>query len=169
MICSCGARYPDSDKACTYCGALNAQYKPPDTAEKNIVKDSQPVNPWDAFPGAKPRESQDSQRDSEQYPPWERDYLDKKYQQEVSRSAYFSAKISLICGILGNIIAGPIFGTIAIIQSRKAKRLGYPGGIAKAGFVLGIIAVAFWVVAMVVRWYIAPNFAPNLIQYFTWI
>jgi len=59
---------------------------------------------------------------------------------------YKAAKISLICGIVGIFIAGIILGIIAILQSNKARNLGYDGGIAKAGFVLGIIDIVLAVI-----------------------
>ena len=62
------------------------------------------------------------------------------------------AKASLICGISGICIAGIILGTLAIIFSRKAKKKGYKGGIATAGFVLGIIgavAAVLLVIALI--------------------
>gem|GEM_PF-6394762 len=62
------------------------------------------------------------------------------------------AKASLICGISGICIAGIILGTLAIIFSRQAKKKGYEGGIATAGFVLGIIgavAAVLLVIALI--------------------
>jgi len=54
----------------------------------------------------------------------------------------------MICGIVGFFIAGLILGIIAIVQGRKAKQLGYPGGRATIGYVLGIIDVVAWAIIM---------------------
>ena len=72
------------------------------------------------------------------------------------------AVASLVCGIIGValVCAGLVLGIVAIMQSKKAKRLiaANPGqyggaGMATAGFILGIIATiwgAFWAVYFVV-------------------
>jgi len=59
-------------------------------------------------------------------------------QQAAANSA---ANASLTCGIIGLIIGGWILGIIAISQSNKAKNMGYVGGKATAGLVLGIIDI----------------------------
>ncbi|MCL2391513.1 MAG: hypothetical protein FWC66_02755 [Oscillospiraceae bacterium] len=167
MICSCGARYPDTDKSCTYCGAANAKYKAPeahppsDTSGEPVV----PSNPWDAFPGKQPKPEQgfDQQHSNQSMPPWGMEYNEQEFEERVERSARVAATISLISGILGNIVAGPIFGTIAILLGTRAKRLGYPGGKATAGVVLGIIALVFWFVSAFLLFYIIPRFAPELL------
>jgi len=169
MICSCGARYPDSDEACTYCGAKNAEYKPPEPVQQPAAESNteagQPYNPWDAFPGKQPKEQseQSSNPQTPSHPPWQQQDYGQRLQEELFHLANSAANISVICGILGNIIAGPIFGTIAIFQGRKAKRLGYPGGKATAGIVLGVIAIIFWLFAMIMLFYVFPRVAPQLI------
>ncbi|MCL2227555.1 MAG: DUF4190 domain-containing protein [Oscillospiraceae bacterium] len=167
MICSCGARYPDGDEACTFCGARNAEYKPPTPIEQyastpNTEPDQQ-SNPWDAFPGAKPYVEQ--QLPPLEAFPWDEEVSEQKLREEMIRRANRSANISLVCGILGNIVAGPIFGLIAVFQGRKARRLGYPGGKATAGIVLGVFAIIFWIFVMFLFFFILPRIAPNLLPY----
>jgi len=175
MICSCGARYPDSDKRCTYCGAQNAEYKPPEPVKQTAPETDQQFNPWDAFPGKQPPPEQNpngqnanrqTSFNDQNYPPWGQNRHEHEHDEDLARLANTSAIISLVCGILGNIIAGPIFGTIAIFQGRKAKRLGYLGGKATAGVVLGIVAIVFWLFFMFLLFYVIPRNAPHLIPYF---
>jgi len=186
MICRCGARYPDEDKHCRHCGARNYEYKPPEPKQQptNQPETDHPFNPWDAFPGKgpPPEQNPDWQQNANrstypgnpnsQYPPWNQnnayhnqDQHEHPYHRELARKANIAAIISLVCGIFGNIIAGPIFGPIAIFQGRKAKKLGYPGGKATAGIVLGVIAVVFWVLAMIFLLYIIPTSLPQLVPY----
>ncbi len=61
------------------------------------------------------------------------------------------ATSSLVCGILGFFICGPIFGIVAISSANKAKKLilqqpeVYTGdGLATAGLVVGIIDLVAW-------------------------
>lgn len=70
-----------------------------------------------------------------------------------------AATTSLVCGIIGLFICGPILGTVAIVQANKAIReidmapqYG-PGskGKATAGRVLGIIGLVGWLIVIVVR------------------
>jgi hypothetical protein len=67
------------------------------------------------------------------------------------------AVASLVFGIVGLFICGLIFGILAIVKSREAKasiafnpRYG-GGGMATAGFVLGIIGLIGWAIIIVVR------------------
>ena len=53
-----------------------------------------------------------------------------------------AAVTSLVLGILGLMIL-PIFGPFALYQSGKAKKLGYTGGMATAGQVLGWVGTAY--------------------------
>ena len=48
---------------------------------------------------------------------------------------------ALVCGIVGLFLAGLILGIIAIVQGKNAKKLGYTGGKATAGIVLGIVDI----------------------------
>ena len=159
MICSCGARYPDSDKACTYCGARNTEYEAPIPAMHTDAKNT--FDPRAAFPGLK----QAQQQDAEQGFSWEENQNNQRYQEKTARSANISATVSLVCGILGNIYGAPIFGTIAVILGRRAKRLGYPGGKATAGIVLGIFALIFWLFVMFMVTNYIPRNLPHLMPY----
>ena len=56
---------------------------------------------------------------------------------------------SLVCGILGLFCFGIILGPVAILLGRQAQREGRPGGVAKAGEILGYVDVAFFVIGVV--------------------
>ena len=62
-----------------------------------------------------------------------------------------TATSSLVCGIVGLFVAGIILGIVAIAQGNKAKQLGYQGGKATAGIVLGIIDIVLVVLFLIVR------------------
>ena len=55
---------------------------------------------------------------------------------------------SLVCGIISLFCAGFILGIIAIVQGNKAKKLGYSGGKATAGIVLGVIGLIGWALVL---------------------
>lgn len=63
-----------------------------------------------------------------------------------------TATSSLVCGIVGLFVAGIILGIVAIAQGNKAKQLGYQGGKATAGIVLGIIDIVLVVLLFIVRY-----------------
>ncbi|HEX4470457.1 MAG TPA: DUF4190 domain-containing protein [Nocardioides sp.] len=56
---------------------------------------------------------------------------------------------SLVCGIIGLLCFGIILGPVAIVLGRQAQREGRPGGIAKAGEILGYVDVVFFVVGII--------------------
>lgn len=56
---------------------------------------------------------------------------------------------SLVLGIVSIFCFAIITGTLAIVFSRMAKSKGYPGGMATAGLVCGIIGLIGWVISMV--------------------
>ena len=56
---------------------------------------------------------------------------------------------SLVLGIVSIFCFAIITGTLAIVFSSKAKAKGYPGGMATAGFVCGIIGLVGWAISMV--------------------
>lgn len=65
---------------------------------------------------------------------------------------------SMICGIVGILLCGVVLGPLAIYLSRGAtKEIAASGGrqtgsgMAKAGFILGIVALVFWVLALLSR------------------
>ena len=55
---------------------------------------------------------------------------------------------SLVCGIVGLFCFGIILGPVAIILGRQAQRVR-PGGIAKAGEILGYVDIALFVVGVI--------------------
>ena len=48
---------------------------------------------------------------------------------------------SLICGIVGLVLCGIVLGVVAVVLGRQAQREGRPGGMAKAGEILGYVDV----------------------------
>ena len=56
---------------------------------------------------------------------------------------------SLVTGLIAFFVVPLLFGALAIIFGGVAKSKGYRGGMATAGIVLGIIAVALWLVMMI--------------------
>jgi len=149
MICSCGARYPDSDEFCIYCGARNPQYQPPDPNEHLSSGALDPGQPL--YPGQPPYPGQTPTYGQTPYPEQQPSYGQQPYQDQYSNSpqANGAATGSLVCGIIGFFVAGLILGLVAITQSKKAKRLGYVGGKATAGMVLGVIDVIAWAILVV--------------------
>jgi hypothetical protein len=59
------------------------------------------------------------------------------------------ATAALVCGIIGLFVCGIILGIVAIVQSKKATALGFIGGKAKAGLILGIIDIAAFVLIII--------------------
>ena len=57
---------------------------------------------------------------------------------------------SLVCGIVGLLCFGIILGPVAIVLGRQAQRDGQPGGMAKAGEILGYVDIALFVVGLVI-------------------
>jgi hypothetical protein len=55
---------------------------------------------------------------------------------------------ALVCGILGLLCCG-LLGIPAIILGRQAAAEGQPGGMAKAGEVLGYVAIGLMVVGVI--------------------
>jgi len=153
MVCSCGARYPDKDEFCYYCGARNSEYRPPAP-----VEDTTPDQPHHSggqpFPGQQPYQGPQDYQGRQYYqdrPPYpgqqhyhgQNDYYHDQYQE---RAATRAANISLVCGIVGFFIGGLILGIIAVMQGNKARRFGYPGGKATVGIVLGAIDIIAWAI-----------------------
>jgi hypothetical protein len=54
--------------------------------------------------------------------------------------------IGLICGVLGLFVLGLLFGIVAIVFGHRARRAG--SGLGLAAFILGIIDVALWALAL---------------------
>lgn len=71
-----------------------------------------------------------------------------------ARASSAKAVWSLVCGIIGLLCFGIILGPVAIILGRQAQREGQPGGMAKAGEILGYVDIALfvlWVIIVVSR------------------
>lgn len=68
-------------------------------------------------------------------------YQQYNYQQPYRHPGESAATGALICGIISLFVFGFILGIIAIVQASSAKKLGYVGGKATAGMVLGIIGI----------------------------
>ncbi len=120
MYCRrCGTQNPEHAKFCTDCGEkLDASQEP-----NQYLNTYQSQYPYPPQP--QPQYSQ----------PY---YQQNMYMQQAANSA---ANSSLTCGIVGLFVVGLILGIIAISQSNKAKSMGYIGGKATAGLVLGIIDI----------------------------
>jgi len=76
----------------------------------------------------------------------------QNYQQQygsVNKLGSGAATTSLVCGIVGLFFLGIALGIIAIVQGNRAKKMGYKGGMATAGIVLGILDLAGFVLSMV--------------------
>ena len=148
MVCSCGARYPDSAKFCSYCGAKNSSYQPPAVPEQ--PEPMQPPPP--PYPGPQYNyQAQQNYQGQQYYRDQQNRYNHQSYylDEHHERAANSAATASLVCGIIGFFIAGLILGIVAIVQGNKAKRLGYPGGKATVGVVLGVIDIIIWAIIMV--------------------
>ena len=73
-------------------------------------------------------------------------YAQPQYQNP---EAVRAADTAFICGIIGLFVIGLILGIIAVVQARKAKRLGYTDSKASTGFVLGVVAIVINVLSFV--------------------
>ena len=56
---------------------------------------------------------------------------------------------SLVCGIVGLFIFGIILGIIALVLANKSIQTNGPTGVAKAGRILGIIAIVAFVIMLI--------------------
>ena len=90
-------------------------------------------------------------------PPVQQSYYNQPYQQQqpyyglpLPHPGDSAASASLVCGIIGIFFFGLILGIIALVQGAKAKKLGYTGGKATAGIVLGVIDLVGWAVLLLV-------------------
>jgi len=137
MTCSCGAQIAEGTNYCAVCGAAILQYQQPDQGQPY---QGQPYHP------------------GQQYYPDQPNYQNQQnYYQNASnqnnRAANSAATASLACGIIGLIVAGLILGIIAIVQGNKAKRLGYAGGKATAGIIMGVIDIVAWALIIMLMWF----------------
>ena len=122
MTCSCGAQIAEGTNYCAICGASILQNQQPYQGQPYPGQQNNPGQPY--------------------YPNQQNNYQNTNNQD--NRAANSAATASLVCGIIGFFIAGLILGIIAIAQGNKAKRLGYIGGKATAGIVLGVIDIIAW-------------------------
>ena len=76
-----------------------------------------------------------------QQQPFQQPYGQQPYGQPYRHPGESAATGSLVCGIISLFIFGFILGIIAVSQASNAKRMGYTGGKATAGMVLGIIGI----------------------------
>jgi len=53
---------------------------------------------------------------------------------------------ALVCGIVGLLCFGIVFGIVAIVLGRQAQKEGARGGMAKAGEILGYVDIALSIV-----------------------
>ena len=70
-------------------------------------------------------------------------------QQPQKHPGESSATTSLVCGIIGLFILWIVFSIIAIVQGNKAKKLGFTGGTATAGTILGWIGIVLGIIGTV--------------------
>ena len=56
----------------------------------------------------------------------------------------------MVCGIIGLVCFGIILGPVAIVLGRQAQREGSPGGMAKAGEILGYVDLALFVLWVII-------------------
>ncbi len=70
------------------------------------------------------------------------------YDGPAGSTARRDATISLVAGIIGLFFLGLIAGVVAIVFGQRARRAG-AGGMATAGFVLGIVDVVLWLVGLI--------------------
>jgi hypothetical protein len=67
-----------------------------------------------------------------------------------ARASSAKAVWSLVCGIVGLACFGIILGPVAIILGRQAQREGQPGGMAKAGEILGYVDLVLFVIGIII-------------------
>ncbi len=60
------------------------------------------------------------------------------------------ATASLVLGIVGLLCCAPC-GIVAIVLAKQAQNAGNTSGKAKAGFILGIIAVVLWAIGIIIN------------------
>ncbi|MCL2475369.1 MAG: zinc-ribbon domain-containing protein [Chloroflexi bacterium] len=70
-------------------------------------------------------------------------------QQQQKHPGESSATSSLVCGIIGLFVLWFVLSIVAIVQGNKAKKLGYTGGTATAGTILGWIGVVLGIIGTV--------------------
>ena len=158
MICrNCGAKNPKDAIICSQCNR-------PVEAEQRQVYAGQPQGYGQPGQGAAPFEQPYGQP-GQGATPFEQPYsqpgqgatpppnfgqpYQSKFHGRVQKDpAESAATASLVFGIIGLCLIGMVFGIVAIVQGRKAKSLGYTGGKATAGIVLGIVAIIVWLILL---------------------
>lgn len=70
-------------------------------------------------------------------------------QQPPKNGADGKAIASLICGIIGLFVLGIILGIVAVVLANQSIKTNGPSGAAKAGKVLGIIAIVCFFIMLI--------------------
>ena len=156
---NCGAQNPDNALFCSNCsGRMDGTPQPVfDPQQQAYVwpQQQQNVQPPQPPYGQQYQQPYQQQPYGSQYQqPYGQNY--QNYQQRYGNNAKpgsGAATTSLVCGIVGLFFLGIALGIIAIVQGNRAKKLGYPGGKATAGIVLGILdLVGFALYLVYVIW-----------------
>ena len=164
MICEkCGTLNPDSATICSRCkqplvGITGQQNytqpygQPQSPYEQPQAPYGQPQPPYGQPqpPYGQPQTpyGQSQTPYGQSQPPYGQPYQ-QNYNYTQKHPADGKATASLVCGIIGLFVVGLILGIIAIAQGSLAKKMGYPGGKATAGIVLGVIDIAAWAVVLI--------------------
>jgi hypothetical protein len=111
-----------------------------------------PQQPYNGQYPQQPQQPYNGQYPQYQYPQYPQQPYNGQYPQypNYANNGEGAATGSLVCGIIGLFVAGLSLGIIAIVQGNKAKKLGYTGGKATAGIVLGIIDIACLVFLIII-------------------
>ena len=147
IICDkCGAQNNDGSQVCSHCNqpitaAQQGYARPQPYGQQGHGQPPSPYgNPY------QPNVQQGG------YPPPPSPYgqpYQQNYYYPQKHPGESAATGALVCGIIGLFFLGLVLGIIAIVQGRKAVRLGYPGGKATAGIVLGVISLIGWAIIMI--------------------
>ncbi|MDR0914823.1 MAG: zinc-ribbon domain-containing protein [Oscillospiraceae bacterium] len=172
IICNrCNQQNEDDALFCSYCGEnISAQPRPTTLNGVPLEQQAAPVTPQPPSPPVnqspgqpyngqypqypqQPQQPYNGQYPQYQYPQYPQQPYNGQYPQypNYANNGDGAATGSLVCGIIGLFVAGLIMGIIAIVQGNKAKKLGYTGGKATAGIVLGIIDIACMVLFMIIN------------------
>ncbi len=124
---NCGTQVADDAVFCSNCGASLK-------AESQAPENSVPVAAPTVAPQVNPAPA----------------YTMPSAEAPADEPAKGFAIASMVCGIVAFFCFGIILGVLAIVFGYIAKNKGNNGSMAKAGFILGIIATALSLVSLVV-------------------